>query len=175
MIQEVGIRFHQRDEKSNDSGIKQGGGGPMRSKRCHKYLTCHRCVQKGHIAPNFPSKHESDIHIYAQDGDESPTVNTDATKVSSITEHMANDIFHIDSKHANQLLVKSIQETAETNDGAAYHMVDLLGFKNCQNAMAYARKAFNLTNVSIPNTLVLLESQSIVRLMCNPGLVSNVR
>ena len=88
---------------------------------------------------------------------------------------MANDISHIASKHANQLLVKSIQETADTNNGAAYHMVDFLGFKNCQNAMAYARKAFNLTNVSIPNTLVLLESQSIVRLMCNPGLVSNVR
>ena len=88
---------------------------------------------------------------------------------------MANDISHIASKHANQLLVKSIQETADTNDGAAYHMVDFLGFKYCHNAMDYASKAFNLTNVSITNTLVLLESQSIVRLMCNPGLVSNVR
>ena len=88
---------------------------------------------------------------------------------------MANDISHIASKHANQLLVKSIQETADTNDGAAYHMVDFLGFKYCQNAMAYASKAFNLTNVSIPNMLVLLESQSTVHLICNPGLVSNVQ
>ena len=175
MLQEVLISFHQRDKKINDSGIKKGGGESVRPKCCHKYLTCHRCIQKGHIAPNFPGKHESDIHIHAQNGNESPTVNTDATKASSITEHMANDISHIASKHANKLLVKSIQETADTNDGAAYHMVDLIGFKNCQNAMAYARKAFNLTNVSIPNMLVLLESQSTVHLICNPGLVSNVQ
>ena len=175
MLQEVLISFHQRDKKRNDSGIKKGGGDPMRPKRCHKYLTCHRYIQKGHIAPNFPSKHESDIHVHAQDGDESLTVNTDATKASSSTEHMANDISHIASKRANQLLVKSIQETAKTNDGAAYHMLDFLGFNNCQNAMAYSRKAFNLTNVSIPNMLVLLESQSTVHLMCNPRLVSNVR
>ena len=95
-------------------------------------------------------------------------------EVLFMTEHTSNDIAHSAAKEANQLLNKSIQETAETNDGAAYYMADSLGFNICQNTVAYASKAFNLANVGIPNTWVLLNSQLTVYLMCNPKLVSNL-
>ena len=84
-----------------------------------------------------------------------------------------NDIDQSAAKYANQLLVKSIQKTAKTKDGAAHHMAEFLGFNNCQNAMAYARKAFNLVNSRIRNTWLLPNSHLTVRLMCNPKLVSN--
>ena len=80
-------------------------------------------------------------------------------------EHMENKTAHSSAKEANQLLIKSIQENADTNDGAAYHILDFLGFNSYQNAVAYAREAFNLANVGIPNTWVLLISQLTVNIM----------
>ena len=173
MLHEVGIRFHRQDENSDKGGAEQGGGGAKRPNCRHKDLTCHRCVQKGHIAPNCHSKPESDAYIHTQDGDESPAGDTDTIEVSSMTDHMANDISHSASKEAKQILIKSIQETTDTSDGAAYNMTYFLGFNSCHNSVAYAIEAFNLANVGIPNTLVLLNSQSTVHQMCNPELVSN--
>ena len=157
VLQDVGISFHQRYEKSDKGGSKQAGGGDKWPNRCHKYFTCHRCGQKGHIAPDCHIKTESNAHIHTQDGNESPQYYTDATEVSSITEHMENGISDLVTKEANKLLIKSIQETVETNDGAAYHMADFLGFNSFQNAVAYASKAFNLSNGSIPNMCLLLD------------------
>ena len=85
---------------------------------------------------------------------------------------MENVIAHLASKEANKILIKSIQETAETNDGAACHMTDFLGFNSCQNAVVYAIESFNLSNIGIPKTWLLLNSQSTVHLMCNTKLVS---
>ena len=80
-------------------------------------------------------------------------------------EHMENKISHSSAKEANQLLIKSTKETAKTNNGAAYHLSDFLGFNSYQNSVSEARELFNLANVDIPNTWVLLDSQSTVHLM----------
>ena len=165
MLQEDGTGFHQQEEKRRKAGANQAVGGPKQSNRHHKDLTCHRCGQKGHITPNCLKKPKSDAHIHTQDGDESPAGDTDATEVSFMMEHMENKTAHSSAKEANQLLIKSIQENADTNDGAAYHILDFLGFNSYQNSVAYAREAFNLANVGIPNTWVLLISQSTVNTM----------
>ena len=67
VIQDADISFHQRDEKSDKGGAKKAGGRANWPNRFQKDLTCHRCGQKGHIAPNCHSKPESDAHIHTQD------------------------------------------------------------------------------------------------------------
>ena len=157
LTQDVVIFFRKQDEKSNKGGAKQAGGGVKWPNRCHKDLTCHRCGQKGHIDTDCHTKPESNAHIHTQDENESPPCNTDVTEMSSITEYMANGISNLVTKEANKILIKSIQETADTNDGTAYHMADFLGFNSCQNSVVYAREAFNLSNVGIPNKWLLLD------------------
>ena len=95
--------------------------------------------------------------------------------MSWIMEHTADGISHLATKEANKLLIKSIQETAETKKSAAYNMADFLGLNSCQNSVAYSREAFNIANTGIPNRWLMLNSQSTVHLMCNPELVSNVQ
>ena len=175
MLQNVGISFHQQYENSNKGGAKKSRGGSKWPNRLHKELTCHRCGQKGHISPNCDIKPEINAHIHTQDGNESPPGDKDATEVSLIMEHTADGISHLATKEANKLLIKSIHETAETKTITAYHMADFLGINSCQNAVAYSSEAFNLANTSIPNMWLMLNPQSTVHLMCNPGLVSNVQ
>ena len=91
---------------------------------------------EGAHCPNWHNKPESDAHIHAQDGDESPAGDTDATEVSFMMEHMENKISHSSAKEANQLLIKSTKETAKTNNGAAYHLSDFLGFNSYQNSVS---------------------------------------
>ena len=89
-----------------------------------------------------------------------------------MTDQRADLIAKSTAKEATQLLLNSIKDTASTAGSTSDSMADFSGFNMCQTTNS---AAFNLANVGIPSTWLLLDSESTCHLIVNPDLLTNIR
>ena len=137
----------------------------------------HECTEPGGGAHDG-NTHVQDAEAEADDTNAQSDEQTEVSSVTEFTDDRAREIAATAgataAKNATQLLMKSIREAADNSHGSdSEHFASLLGFSACQTGVVY--EAFNLANIGIPNTWLLLDSQSTIHLITNPELLSNIR
>ena len=100
---------------------------------------------------------------------------TDISTVSELTkreERIYGAAAKSAATKATQLLINSIKEEARSNNLTKDSIADFLGLSICQSG--YATQAFNIANVGITDSWMLLDSQATLHLVSNPYLLSNL-
>ena len=97
-----------------------------------------------------------------------------------MAKDMMNNISRSDLKRSFIMFQTMVEEDSVSPSKTTESEQDnsFLGFQNCINICPhFAGEAFNLFNVTIPKTWVLLNNQSTLHLFCNPNnpWISNVR